>query len=294
MIALSRRNPSLAFGSVICALLLVSGGLAADAGAKKKRKNPAVTTYAQSAPVQADSNASVVATCPSKKTVVGGGFSSGPFDVLNEEGVLVNESRREGNGWRVSAANLGLSGSGTVVAYANCRKGAKPLTEASATVGSGCLCVPVITVVATCTDGTKPLAGGFSAPLSGADGGVFPQTSRRFGAFAWRYDGLVETDDPVEVTSYAYCGPKAATETTGVRVIESPEGEGASGTAYAQLCKRRGQRMLSGGFELAEFNILNATLQFALASNPEGGRWATKAIEAYFGPGTLQSYGYCG
>ena len=24
------------------------------------------------------------------------------------------------------------------------------------------------------------------------------------------------------------------------------------------------------------------------------GRWATKAVEAYFGPGTLQSYGYCG
>ncbi len=286
-----RRNALL-----VCAVALVGLVFAPVADAKKKRKkNPPVASFAQSATVAPDSNQSVTVSCPANKTLVGGGFGSGPLGTQfgNSLGTFVFESHREGaNAWKVSATNTDFAEQGSVSAYAYCRKGAAPLVEAPVTVSNACACIPKITVVATCPDGGRPVAGGFLSPFDNQDGGVITQSSHRFGAFAWRWQGFDIAGFPREITAYAYCAPKARTETTGVRVIE---GEGAGGTAYAQQCKRRGQRMLAGGFEAEPVDaILGESFQMISESSIIDGRFATTAVETLFGPGALESYGYCG
>jgi hypothetical protein len=294
MIGLGARMSStprvllLAFASLLALTLLASD---ADAKKKKKKKVAPVVSIAQTQTVQPEANASVVATCPANKTVVGGGFASGPIDAEFIDGTFVHESRMQGNGWKASGANLSLSEPGTLSAYAYCRKGATPLTEVAATVNN-CNCTPLVDAVATCPTPTKPVAGGFYGPLTSADGGVIPQTSKRFGAFAWKFTGFDFGFDPADLTAYAYCGPKARLETSGVRVIE---GTNASGTAYAPLCKRRGHKMLAGGFQAAQFDpIFTGVFEAIAANNADAGRFATNAVEGFIGPGTLQSFGYCG
>lgn len=66
-----------------------------------------------------DSNGSAVATCTAKKTLVGGGFGSGPLS--DSFGTPVFESHRQGaDSWKVSAVNTDFSETGTVSAYAYC------------------------------------------------------------------------------------------------------------------------------------------------------------------------------
>lgn len=274
---------------IVCGLMLFgafAGPASADAKKKKQKPGPVVTVQ-QQVNVADTEDATAAATCPAGTTVVGGGFSAGPLDPEFLEGVLVRESRMDGNGWRASAVSL--SGAGTVTAYAYCRKRTAPLIEAQASVFN-CFCTPLIEVVATCPEGTKPIAGGFSGPLTFADGGAIPQSSSRFGAFAWKFVAFDSGSNPSTVTSYAYCRARAALETSGVRVIE---GTNATGTAYAPLCKRSNRKMLAGGFETSGFDVLSGTLQMVTSSVRDQGRWATSASEAIFGPGTLQSYGYC-
>jgi hypothetical protein len=272
------------------AAVLAFGLAAGTADAKKKKKKAGpVVGVSQTQTIQAEENGTVVATCPERATVVGGGFSSTPLDGTTLEGVIVRESRMEGNGWTASAANLSASEPGSFSAFAYCRKRTKPLVAVSATVFN-CFCLPVIDVVATCPTGLKPVAGGFSGPLTFADGGALPQMSRRFGAFAWKFLALDVGLDPSNVTAYAYCAPKAALETTGVRVIQ---GENSTGTASAPFCKRRGRKMLAGGFQAEATSLFGLSVQLITASVRDAGRWATTGLEAFEGPGTLQSFGYC-
>jgi hypothetical protein len=279
----------------MCAVALGGLTLAPAADAKKKKRNPPVAAFAQSASVAPESTQSVTASCPANKTLVGGGFGSGPVGTLTGPslGTFVFESHRDGaNAWKVSAFNEDGVEQGTVSAYAYCRKRAAPLIEAAVTISADCACIPKLTVVATCPDGNRAVAGGFLSPTDNVDLGVITQASRRFGQFAWRWEGFDIVGLTRDVTAYAYCAPRARTETTGVRVIE---GEGEGGTAFAQQCRRRGQRMLAGGFEAAPADlILGSTFQLIAQSNQVDGRFATTAREGLFGPGILESYGYCG
>jgi hypothetical protein len=278
-----------------CAALLIFGLAAGEADAKKKKKPKKagpVVTVSQLQNIAPEQNGTAVATCPAGTTVVSGGFTSGPLDAANFlDGVVVNQSRMAGNGWEASAANLSDTKPGTVSAYAYCRGRTKPLVAVSASF-ENCFCTPKIAVVATCPTGLKPAAGGFSGPLTFAEGGAVPQMSDRFGAVAWKFSALDEGLNPSTITAYAYCVPKARLQTTGVRVIE---GENAVGTAYAQQCKRRDKKMLGGGFTAENVDFaFGPSFQIITGSTREGGRWATSAMESLFGPGALQSSGYCG
>jgi hypothetical protein len=285
-----------------CAALLAFGLAAgtADAKKKKKKKVAPVAVIAASGSVAPDAAQSVTATCPAKKTLVGGGFASGPLEgpVGPDFGTFVTESRRVGaSSWQVSATNLDFDTPGTVSAYAYCRKGAAPLTEALVTISNECACLPVVTAVATCPDGGRAVAGGFNAPFDLVDGGGWAQASHRFGAFAWRFDALDLSANGAVVTSYVYCAPKARTETNGVRVITSDPNTGTgSGTAYSQLCRKRGQRMLAGGFKTEPVSLFfGGELQLVSQNAAVDGRIATTASQSGFGgDGTLQSFGYCG
>ena len=262
---------------------------AADAKKKKKKKAGPVVAVTQTQNVAAQENGTAVATCPAGTTVVGGGFSAGPVDGVTLDGTLVSESRMEGNGWQASAANLDSDSPGVVNVYAYCRKRTKPLVATSVSIFN-CFCLPQIEAVATCPTGLKPAAGGFSAPLTFADGGAIPQMSKRFGAFAWKFLALDQGANPSTITAYAYCAPKAALETSGIRVIE---GENVAGTAYGPFCKRKGKKLLAGGFEAQYADLFAASVQLITASFREGGRWASTGQEAFVGPGTLQSFNYC-
>ena len=287
---------------VICAVAVAGMVIAPAADAKKKHRKKVVpvVSMAASSPVAPEQTASATATCAPNKTLVGGGFASGPLEGLAgpEFGTLVLESHRDaGNAkaWTVKALNFSSSEPGTVSAYAYCRKGAAPLSENQVTIDNACACLPIVTAVATCSNGGRAVAGGFAAPFDLNDGGAFPQASRRFGAFAWRFDALDEAFDGSAITSYAYCAPRARTETTGVRVIPGNEDTGlGNGTAFAQLCHRRGQRMLAGGFQLQPFDVLTGTIQLASQNAADGGRFATSAAQSGFTDGTVQSFGYCG
>lgn len=273
-----------------CAGAVAFATLTASAEAKKQRKKAGpVVAVSQVQTLAPEQSAAAVAACPDGTTLVGGGFSSGPLDAESLEGIVVSESRRQGNGWLAGAANLSFTDPGTVTAYAYCRKRTAPLVEVAVSIFN-CFCTPQIEAVATCPTGSKPLGGGFAGPLTAADGGVLPQISKRFGAFAWKYAGFDAGIDPGTVTAYAYCAPKAALETSGVRVIE---GANVSGTAYAQQCRRRGRKLLAGGFEARPYDPFGGSIQLITASGREGGRWVTTAVEAFLGPGTLTSYGYC-
>jgi hypothetical protein len=290
---------------IACAVAVAGMMIAPAADAKKKhrkKKVAPVVSMAASNAVAPEQTASATATCAPNKTLTGGGFASGPLEGLMgpEPGTLVLESHRDAgnaNAWTVKAINLSSSTPGTVSAYAYCRKRAAPLSEDQVTIDNACACLPIVTAVATCSNGGRAVAGGFAAPFDLNDGGAFPQASRRFGAFAWRFDALDESFDGAKITSYAYCAPRARTETTGVRVITSDPNTGlGNGTAYAQLCHRRGQRMLAGGFQLQPFDVIAGTIQLASQSAADNGRFATTAAQSGFGgdDGTLQSFGYCG
>jgi hypothetical protein len=287
-----------ALALALCAMVALAP--AAEAAKKKKKKKVTpVAAIAASNTVAPDAAGTATATCPPNKTLVGGGFASGPLEGPNgpDFGTFVTESRRDGaSSWRVSATNLDVDTPGTVSAYAYCRKGAAPLTEALATISNECACLPVVTAVATCPNDGRAVAGGFSAPFDVVDGGAWAQASHRFGAFAWRFDAIDVSANGAVVTSYAYCAPRARTETSGVRVITSnPDSGSGNGTAYAQLCRRRGQRMLAGGFKTETASLFASELQLVSQSAAVDGRFATSAVQTGFGgDGTLQSYGYCG
>lgn len=271
---------------------------AADAKKKKKKIAP-VVAIAASSQVAPEQTGTATATCRGKKTLVGGGFGSGPLEgpAGPDFGTLVTESRRDGaNSWKVTALNFDDDSTGTVSAYAYCRKRAKPLSEAMVTISNECACLPVVTAVATCPSGGRAVAGGFSIPFDLNDGGAWAQGSYRFGAFGWRVDAVDVSMNGGLVSSYTYCAPRARTETNGVRVITSDFDTGlGSGTAYAQRCHRRGQRMLAGGFRAEVVSLFASELQLISQSVIEDGRFATSAAQTGFGgDGTLQSFGYCG
>jgi hypothetical protein len=271
---------------------------AADAKKKKKKIAP-VAAIAASSQVAPEQTGTATATCRGNKTLVGGGFGSGPLEgpAGPDFGTLVTESRRDGaNSWKVTALNFDDDSTGTVSAYAYCRKRAAPLSEAMVTISNECACLPVMTAVATCPSGGRAVAGGFSIPFDLNDGGAWAQSSHRFGAFAWRVDAVDVSTNGGIVSSYTYCAPRARTETNGVRVITSDFDTGlGSGTAYAQRCHRRGQRMLAGGFRTEPSLSFAGELQLVSQSVIEDGRFATTAAQGGFGgDGTLQSFGYCG
>src|SRR5690349_21854760 len=118
---------------LLAALIALCLPAAAVAKKKHKAKLGPVVAVSQTQPVAVSTKASATATCPSKTVLVGGGYASTPLKPTGGSN-FVTESRASGaNGWTASAGNATGSSSGTITAQALCRKGAKPLTEASAT-----------------------------------------------------------------------------------------------------------------------------------------------------------------
>src|SRR5262245_12849864 len=129
------------WGMLVTVACLSVAVFAAPAEAKKKHKKkglgPVVTATATGNPTNSDGQVSTaVASCPSGKQAVGGGYTLPPVTGVNR--LFVVSSERSGTqAWTVTALNK--DGSGAVTAYAYCRNSNRAVTDVvgAATVPSG-------------------------------------------------------------------------------------------------------------------------------------------------------------
>jgi hypothetical protein len=144
----------------------------------------------------------VVATCPGRRHLFGGGFQR--TDFLTSGGDYVTESRAiSSRSWSVTGSAFGGFG-GELIAIAYCRRSKNPLvTEVSSeptTVPPGKYATAV---TAPCPPGTRVVFGGFSSspagPLLFTNGYI--NTSNAWTASGFNYFGR----SAATVTAYGYC-----------------------------------------------------------------------------------------
>lgn len=145
----------------------------------------------------------VRAGCRAGERLVSGGFSVP--DLGSDEGILVTESRKAGQGW-AAAARVSSGTDQELVAHAYCAGNAPKLKtrRVRRNVGTG---PPEQSARALCPRDRPVVSGGFKTPAQMATVGV--HESRRKGRRAWlatSYTFAPTSGDLLVVE--AYCGPK--------------------------------------------------------------------------------------
>jgi hypothetical protein len=313
------------FRIVVAMLLLPLMLGVATADAKKKKKKPKsspVTVVSATKSTSADGElATVVATCPTGKIAVGGGFTSPLLITATTltDLYIVYESRRIGDtSWQVSAGREHSGGpapSVPLTAFADCRSttlsGKKPkkasaarkkkrkvlrVSEVSAT-GTPALTAEQSSATATCPPGTQAIGGGFSsAPdpeLTGSNHFPVFFASYRSSPSSWLSAFTESGNTARTATSYAYCaaGLKVSETSTGFTVPASSMAGIESKTLASPSCPK-GLALLGGGFN-STAPASGGPLPIWTKSGSAGPTWEVGMYNISTTPDTLSSYGYC-
>jgi hypothetical protein len=237
------------------------------------------------------------ATCPGKSRIVSGGFV-GPSHpngaAVSADMEFYNSFRASKTSWTASAVNNGTTIAGPVTSFAYCLKGirvkAKAATVSVPAKGIGA-------AVARCSEGTKPISGGFrTAPFdpNGAGAEIFAFSSARSGKRSWKVQGGNYGNVPGSLTAVAYCvegpAPKA-------RTFSTPMGDGSTtavSTASTASCKRH-EVLVSGGFATPGWDITSTVgPQAYFFQSFKSGRRTWSVGAGNFGqPAPLTAIAYC-
>lgn len=266
---------------------------------------------------------SLIATCPKRTTLMGGGFNS---DVLASGAAVdvhaVYESRRlSPSQWIISGARLDTDSGGNpldLTTYARCRaqkKAKKPRAKSGRSAASAAkrgrrfkvtetsAGVPLLpgvltsaTTTASCPGPRKVISGGFSLapPPFAVDpdpGAVLVTENRRTSAGGWTVAAAQFSPLQRTLAAFAYCAPgKAPKERSATAFLA---GTSRSTVAVdSPPCPPRLQPG-SGGF-LTAVASPDVGAPFFLTSAPSGAGWHALAIQSGMGTGAnVTAYGYC-
>jgi hypothetical protein len=285
---------------VLLGVGLLLAGSATGAFAKKDGVTPAGSVVTRSTTRQLPPHQllTVTTTCPSGMRVVGGGFAGDPGGI---EPTVVTESRRSGSrSWIVSGLRASplATTTGSLTAFAQCRRGAPKVKEISASTtlpaATGPGDQPRATVRATCPGKLRAIAGGFSSEADAKQGlAVLPQESQRVAkGRAWSFSATENNPAPRQLNAYAYCAQPRVKTTRGA---VSLSGDLTTKSADTQPCGV-GLLPVAGGFLTSPATLAGGgDTVFALASMPRSHSWrATGLHSGATSTGKLQSFAYCG
>jgi hypothetical protein len=150
----------------------------------------------------------VTAVCPHGSKAVSGGFATPGFSATGGSQVIVATSRRVGQRrWRVVGFNASSDpGTGTLVGYAYCERGAPRLETRSVTQQVSP--TQILSFDTACPAGARAISGGFDGHfVGGADPNAGPAVDsfRSQHGAAWRTTAVSAGDQSGTATGYAYC-----------------------------------------------------------------------------------------
>lgn len=221
--------------------------------------------------VAATSTNSATATCPEGSVVVGGGFAA-------NTNLVVYTSMKEGNGWRVYAANT--SGSSQLLnAYAVCLY---KTTGATVTQVLKQVQVPAGGyghAEAICPAGSVPTGGGWA---SNARLEIYNSNNMTTG---WEVYARSKSANTELLNGYAIClsGTTATIQQKGTQTSVA-----ASTTGWGSILCPEGSLVTDGGFALsANMTIYNTSM------TPDGKGWASYARNSSSSSSLLNIYATC-
>jgi hypothetical protein len=298
-----RGRRTACFALIGCIALAVT---ATPALAKKKKRKPVklgpvVTVTATGNPVATGGqDSTAVATCPTGKQVVGGGFSA---PLSTSTAMYVHDSYRSSSqSWTVVGMELGgTPNAATAIAY--CRNTTKsPISDvAQAQSISGTF--QTATLTPSCPAGTQLVSGGFQATHNSSDIFLVEQSAPGPGR-AWSVTGEGVNPLSQSLIAHAYClagisAPKVLSQSNTLNL--------ASGTPFSVTTgacpkppkpkkgkkKKPAQLLSAGGFNGPTYTGSGPLLLWSESSVVAPG-WRSTAFDAG-GPGaaTLTSYGVC-
>jgi hypothetical protein len=276
----------IATATASCALLAFGVGAAAASGLQTRTASITV------APIPAFGTATPA--CSKGKKVVSGGFDNPGFNYGAGGAALFPYSSHKSGGrtWTVSAQNGNLA-SGTLIAYAYCKKGGGTTTRsASTTVPSG---PPgVATATARCPSGQKAIAGGVDNPgfSQGSLPHFLPYISVKSGGRSWTVAAANLSPSPQTLTTFVYCRKGKGLKTRSGNATAGGAGSDV-GTATAQ-CKSN-EILVSGGYSNPIENLFPAGPSFRYYSSHKLGSrgWTVSAYNEGSTAGTFTAFAYC-
>ena len=271
---MGRRQITVGVGLVVVLAFVAS---ALGAGGLKTRS--ATVTVASG---ESDS---VVAQCPRGTKPVAGGFEAqsrpeGPDPVPTFN--LFKSKGTGARGWTAAASNGG-SAAGDLTSFAYCRDLALERRSATVSVGPD----EPESATAKCPRGTKALSGGFDADTASGDVPLFRITgSKKKGKRKWTVSATETFGAEGDLTAHVYCGDGKA-----LKAKDASETLPQNTVGELKARCKRGQRVLSGGFEAPDPPGPVAG-SLVSASHKVGRRtWTVSAVA--LNEETVTAYAYC-
>jgi hypothetical protein len=241
----------------------------------------------------------VVATCPGKTKVVGGGFVLGILDEGFGNGPDSNnilESRREGSkAWRVTAKRDDRQASGggpegnalPITAEAYCRKRAGKITEVATTeVWNNPGGPAVFSPSAACGVGKAAVGGGFSLQSSSliVAHTHFLTASRPLGGVGWSAVSFSGGGGAPSAAAYVYCQKlrKPLRQTSAAAAMPPASNGSALAAVDTPACPGK-RTSIAGGFELPPFTAGHG-IPLPVESRRSGKSWHVSAAKQLAGP----------
>lgn len=288
--------------SALLAFATVSQADPDATGAKKKRKtiSPVKTRTATGTTSQNRQLLSVIATCPRRTALIGGGFNSGIATTGGSADLhVLYEAHRLGRRqWIVSGARLDANSSGNqldLTSHAQCRA-RKKLAESTASVPLLGGVLTSATTAASCPGKKRAVSGGFSLTpspfVANPDPGVIlVSENRRSSSRSWTVSASQFSPTQRTLTVFAYCAPgKAPKERSSTAFLA---GNTLSTAGSDTPPCPRALRPVSGGF-LTAVPSTTSSVGLFVSSVPTGASWHSLAIQTADATGAdATTFGYC-